>query len=163
MDKCTVSGKPADPDCEYAGVPQKEKLADGQHIDHYVLCDEDRAASYIRPLRTKYKHVGLKEPTNIRPLTDEEQERYAGLDYAWYEEYTSDKLPKLGKFWTLKEMERVNNGCGCETTMPIKCAETYSINPRFYSSTFCCWCKTYLPVGENGEFVWLDDGTRVGT
>jgi hypothetical protein len=53
--------------------------------------------------------------------------------------------------------------CGSVTTMPIKCAETYAVNPSFYGSTFCCICGDYFPVGEHGKFVWLDDNTKVGT
>jgi len=53
--------------------------------------------------------------------------------------------------------------CGTKTSMPQAIAETYAQNPKFYSGTFCCHCGTHLPVGEDGEFVWLDDGTKVGT
>lgn len=53
--------------------------------------------------------------------------------------------------------------CGTETTMPEKCAESYAVKPDFYTSTFCCACRDYFPVGENGNFKWLDDGTKVGT
>ena len=52
--------------------------------------------------------------------------------------------------------------CGTTTRMPQKCAETYAINPSFYGSTFCCTCGDYFPVGAEGEFVWLDDGKKVG-
>ena len=34
--------------------------------------------------------------------------------------------------------------------------------PGYYGSTFCARCACYLPVGLNGEFVWLDDGKKVG-
>ncbi len=53
--------------------------------------------------------------------------------------------------------------CGTVTTMPIACAKTYAANPGFYGSTFCCRCRDYFPVGENGKFVWLDYATKVGT
>lgn len=52
--------------------------------------------------------------------------------------------------------------CGAETTMGDRIAETYAINPGFYSGTFCCRCGGHFPVGAEGEFVWLD-GTKVGT
>lgn len=46
-------------------------------------------------------------------------------------------------------------------------AETYARAPHYYGSTFCVECRTHLPVGEHGEFVWIEtDGTngpRVGT
>jgi hypothetical protein len=56
-----------------------------------------------------------------------------------------------------------HQACGQKTTMPIACAETYAKQPSFYGSTFCCACGGYFPVGEDGQFVWLDDGTKVGT
>jgi len=53
--------------------------------------------------------------------------------------------------------------CGTVTTMSQYIAETYARDPCFYSGTFCCGCGTHLPVGADGEFVWVDDGTKVGT
>lgn len=37
-------------------APTEEKLPDGQNADHYVLCPEDRARGFVRPLRTSYIH-----------------------------------------------------------------------------------------------------------
>lgn len=53
--------------------------------------------------------------------------------------------------------------CGTTTTMSRSIAETYARDPFFYSGTFCCHCGTHLPTGEDGEFIWLDDGSKVGT
>jgi hypothetical protein len=53
--------------------------------------------------------------------------------------------------------------CGAITTMPRPIAESYAAAPNCYGATFCCTCKKYLPVGASGEFVWLDDDTKVGT
>ncbi len=52
--------------------------------------------------------------------------------------------------------------CGSVTTMAQALAETYARDPYFYSGTFCCNCRAHYPVGEDGEFVWTDDGTKVG-
>ena len=52
--------------------------------------------------------------------------------------------------------------CNSITTVPIKVAETYARQPNFYGSTFCCKCRNYFPVGEDGEFVWCEDGEKVG-
>lgn len=52
--------------------------------------------------------------------------------------------------------------CRTTTTMGQALAETYARDPKFYSGTYCCACRTHFPVGENGEFTWLD-GTKVGT
>jgi hypothetical protein len=57
----------------------------------------------------------------------------------------------------------IHEKCGVSTSMGQAIAETYARDPRFYSGTFCTYCKGHFPVGENGEFVWKDDGTKVGT
>lgn len=44
--------------------------------------------------------------------------------------------------------------CGAVTTMGQSIAETYARDPKFYSGTFCCNCRSHFPVA---EFVW--DGT----
>ena len=53
--------------------------------------------------------------------------------------------------------------CGTTTTMGLAIAETYARCPEFYGATYCVQCRMHLPVGAQGEFVWLDDGTKVGT
>lgn len=65
-------------------------------------------------------------------------------------------------------MKYKHTKCGCVTTMPRHCAETYATNPGFYGKTFCCQCGDYFPVGAAGEFTWVnEDGTdspeKVGT
>jgi hypothetical protein len=45
--------------------------------------------------------------------------------------------------------------CGVATTMGVALAQTYAANPRFYSGTFCCGCRTHFPLN---EFVWDPDG-----
>lgn len=52
--------------------------------------------------------------------------------------------------------------CGAVTTMGQALAETYARDPKFYSGTFCAHCGSHFPVGEEGEFVWLD-GNKVAT
>jgi hypothetical protein len=45
-------------------------------------------------------------------------------------------------------------------------AETYARDPRFYGATYCVSCGMHRPVGEHGEFVWLDGivpDDKVGT
>jgi hypothetical protein len=56
--------------------------------------------------------------------------------------------------------------CGNITTMSQAIAETYARDPGFYSGTFCCTCGAHFPIetyGQTGEFVWIDDGTKVGS
>jgi hypothetical protein len=52
--------------------------------------------------------------------------------------------------------------CNTVTTMGQALSETYARDPNFYSGTFCCNCGAHFPVGEDGEFVWMD-GEKVGT
>lgn len=53
--------------------------------------------------------------------------------------------------------------CGGTTYMPQACAETYAVNPSYYSATFCCHCGDYFPVGPDGEFVWENTDEKVGS
>lgn len=56
----------------------------------------------------------------------------------------------------------VHELCGTETRMGSELAETYARDPSFYGATYCVRCRLHKPVGEHGEFVWLD-GSKVGT
>lgn len=88
-----------------------KKGTDGQNEKYLILSNEERAKGFIRPVRTKYKHLK----------------------------------------------------CGSVTTMGLALSETYARQPSFYSTTFCCTCGAHFPVGENGEFTWDSDDTKVGT
>lgn len=156
----TASGRA--PAVEDGPTPTEETRPDGQKADHWVLSDEERAKGLIRPVRLSYRHVGVGKPKQLRELSDEEKERYAQFKYVAFEPYGEDRAPVTGRYWTQEQLDRAD-GCGQETRMPVKCAETYAAQPNFYGSTFCCHCQGYFPVGAQGEFVWLDDGTRVGT
>jgi hypothetical protein len=58
----------------------------------------------------------------------------------------------------------VHQKCGGTTTMSQSIAETYARDPYFYSGTFCVDCRGHFPVGEDGEFTWLDNpDQKVGT
>lgn len=60
-------------------------------------------------------------------------------------------------------MSYVHDKCGAETRMNYAIAETYARDPKFYTSTYCIRCCTHLPVGENGEFTWSGETSKVGT
>jgi len=159
------TGRGAPVDDPRAPAPTEQRLPDGQHTDHWILSDEERAKGFVRPVRLSYKHVGPPGPAHpLRDLTDEQAERYDGVGYVKFEEYPKDpERSAIGRYWTQEHLDAVGKGCGAVTSMPQPIAETYAREPGFYGSTFCATCCEYLPVGARGEFVWLDDGTRVGT
>lgn len=150
------------------GVPNTETREDGQQRGYVILCDEERAKGFVRPVRRTYRHVGRRPQFKTRPLTPEENARYnysgdgspefLEMFEAW-EPYPESMAPRAGRLWTVKELR---SGCGSPTTMGVALAETYARDPTFYSGTFCCACRAHFPVGPDGEFVW-DDGTKVGT
>lgn len=76
-------------------------------------------------------------------------------------------LPKSEEFVRPLRNSYVHLTCGLRTTMSKSIAETYAQNPSFYGATYCCGCRKHLPVGENGEFVWVEAGAetniKVGT
>jgi hypothetical protein len=143
----------------------KELRADGQQKGYVVLSEDERRKGFVRAVRRSYRHVGSSSPKNpLRDLTPDETERYSEFGYAKYEEYPKGESSITGKYWTQTELDRIGKGCGSVTTMGQALAETYARDPSFYAGTFCAGCGTHFPVGENGEFVWIDDPTqRVGT
>lgn len=115
-------------------------------------------ANFIRPLRHSYVHVGIKPTYPTRPLTAEETARYAAQNYVCFEQYPASEAPVTGRFWTLKQLASV--GCGEVTQMADELAETYAVDPKFYSSTYCVGCGAHLPVE---QFVWNGTNQRVGS
>lgn len=87
-------------------------------------------------------------------------------------------LKKIGadgmqeKYLVLSEEERAkgfvrplrrsykHDKCGTVTTMGLALCETYARDPSFYGGTYCCGCRTHLPLA---EFKWTEDGQVVGT
>jgi hypothetical protein len=91
----------------------------------------------------------------------------------------SEPVPQAEVYLVLSDEERAQGfvrplrqsyrhlTCGSVTTMGLIIAETYARRPDFYGATYCVGCGMHRPVGEDGEFVWVDrDGTvtdqRVG-
>lgn len=165
MARETSSGRPPVVTDESSPVPDTRTLEDGQHADHWVLSTDERAKGFIRPLRRSYRHVGAPGPSEpLRDLTPDERARYADYKYVKYEPYPESALPVTGRFWTQAQLDQIGKGCGTVTTMRGHAiVETYARDPGFYSSTFCCGCHQYLPVGKDGEFVWDGTTERVGT
>ena len=136
----------------------------GQQKEYLVLSEEERAKGFVRPVRRSYQHVGRPGPKGtLRNLTADEKKRYDGLGYVQFEEYPESEAPTTGRYWTQKELDKVDKGCGVVTTMAQQIAETYAREPRFYGATFCVGCRKHLPVGPQGEFVWDGTNERVGT
>lgn len=132
--------------------------SDGQHEVYLVLSEEERAKGFVRPVRTRYKHVGIRPSNPTRPLTEEEQARHAGCNYVCYEPYPpSEDTCVVGRYWTQRQL---SSGCGVVTSMGLALCETYARSPDFYGATFCVGCSEHYPVG---EFVWDVDGTVVGS
>jgi hypothetical protein len=80
----------------------------GQQKDYVVLSQEERAKGFIRPVRRSYIHRGKQPPSNLRDLTDEEKERQSGCGYVKYEEYSEDKAPAVGRYWTQEQFQLTN-------------------------------------------------------
>ena len=73
----------------------------------------------------------------------------------------SESERKKGFVRPFRDMYR-HNKCGTITTMSRSIAETYARDPHFYSGTFCLHCKAHFPVGEDGEFTWMEnDGSEI--
>lgn len=164
--RCTVKGEaPENPDT--APAPTDRTLPDGQKADHWVLCEAERAKGYVRPVRLEYRHVGRPGPKY--PLIDldaEQLKRFEHLTepYIKFEKFPKSMLPSTGRYWSQKDLDAIDKGCGQRTTMPSACAETYAREPGYYGKTFCCTCGDYFRVGADGEFIWTDgSGERVGT
>lgn len=142
-DVTTTSGKPID-------GKTTELKENGQQNDYVILTEEERGKGFIRPVRTSYKHVGVRPKYPLRDLTPEQLEQFGDLDYIKYEEYPKGEST-IGRYWTQKKLE---SGCGTVTTMSLALAETYARDPKFYGGTFCTGCGEHIKVA---EFVW--DGT----
>lgn len=163
-----------DPNSPCLKSGQKES---GQNACYLVLSEEEIAKGLIRPIRTKYIHVGKK-------IERDEEGRIIGRlikiddsDYPTNEYYTKetgyggyiaypDGHNAVGRYLKTEEVEAIVarkkhfGGCGAETRMDETIAETYARDPKFYGATFCVGCNKHLPVG---EFEWSDGGEIVGS
>jgi hypothetical protein len=54
---CTTDGRPPDPDYAELGNAPRPVTSNGQHESYYVLCAEERAKGFVRPVRHSYRHV----------------------------------------------------------------------------------------------------------
>lgn len=147
-----------------------EQSAEGNklHRSYIVLTEEERAKGFVRPVRQRYKHVGIRPKFELLPLTEEQKAKNATYGYVGYEAYPVGSPEKerglVGRYWTQAQLD---SGCGGITIMGLAIAETYARKPDFYGATMCVHCGAHYPVGEHGEFVWIErdgsEGPRVGT
>lgn len=144
-----------------------ETRDNGQQKDYVVLSPAERAKGFVRPVRETYRHVGKQVCGYPNPLSSGGFPMVCTLAPGHDCDHRFDYQAK-----DIGEIERAGNkhrigGCGHETTMGLSLAETYARDPHFYSGTFCVKCRSHFPVGERGEFVWLEndgrEGPRVGT
>ena len=148
---CLTDGSPVSPD------HRELDPTTGLQKGYVVLCPEERAKGFVRPVRLSYRHIGKRPKYPLRDLTDEERERYGQFGYVAFEVYPESESPATGRFWTKKQL---SSGCGMVTTMEHALAATYARDPKFYSATFCSWCRNHFAVE---EFTWVSDGSVVGS
>lgn len=149
-DTTLADGSPVTPD------HREIDPATGMQKGYVVLSEAERAKGFVRPVRETYIHLGVRPKYPLRPVTDEEKDRYAD-HYIVFETYPPELGPKVGRFWTAAELA---SGCGTATTMGNALAETYARDPKFYGATFCAYCGTHFPVD---HFVWAGTDQRVGS
>jgi hypothetical protein len=56
--------------------------------------------------------------------------------------------------------EYQHQSCRTTTRIGLGIAETFSIDPTFYSTTYCQHCLCYFPTS---EFIWIADESLVGS
>lgn len=106
-----------------------------QAVVYLVLSEQDRAAGFVRPVRTSYVHSKPGSSAGPAACT-------CGGDNDGH------------------TASCVLTPCGAVTTMGWALSETYARQPDFYGSTYCTGCRMHRPVA---EFVWTVDGQRVGS
>lgn len=157
------SGCAADASGKHLWDADTSNRGDGQQKGYVVLSDAEIAKGFVRPVRRAYKHVGRRPKHPTRELTADERQRYnenSSDPFVLVEVYPPEMAPRTSRLWTGTEF---HSGCGTTTTMGLALCETYARKPDFYSGTFCATCREHFPVGADGEFVWVEDGERVGT
>ena len=109
------------------------------------------------PADPRLKHGTDAEPVpqNEVYLVLSEEERAKGFVRPLRRSYRHVG-PEIGSIFPLDQPR----GCGSVTDMGLALCETYARDPKFYGSTYCVYCQKHLPVT---EFVWVEDGKRVGS
>jgi hypothetical protein len=141
--------------------------ASGMQKGYVVLCPEERAKGFVRPVRRSYKHAGRSVCGKMRSMENEPEYRrilggprfvcvgqigHSGKCVSWTQVTQPEHAEISGGIKI--------GGCGAITTMSLALAETYARDPKFYSGTYCVGCRTHFPVA---EFTWDPDGSVVGS
>jgi hypothetical protein len=139
----------------------------GQNESYMVLSEDEIKKGFVRPIRNSYIHVGkIPSYKRIHKILEENDEYFPKYSALMTVIEKEDGSFLGGSYVTPEELDAWQNnkmigGCGTTTTINSKeIVETYSRNPSFYDSTFCCECGKHLPVG---EFVWSGTKERVGS
>lgn len=158
MDKlCTTSGNPID---EHTRDIDPNT---GQQRDYVILCEEERAKGFVKPVQDTYTHVG--RPACGKPLEGNEppagKVAFLCNGKPGHDGPCSSWLPVTAVQLAYFQKHSRLRGCGATTKMARTIAETYAREPSFYTGTYCFRCQEHFPVGPEGEFEWAD-GSKVG-
>lgn len=101
-----------------------------------------------------------------KKATKEALERASGREWYWLgrgtadvgRPLTSDQLAK-GFIRPIKRWY-MHNVCGTITSMSNEQAEKFARVPQAFRDTYCVQCQENRPVD---EFIWVDDGSQVGS
>jgi hypothetical protein len=155
---------PNDPDLghgpDLGEVPQNKK--------YLVLSEEELAKGFIRPVRTTYVHKGRLFDKGIEMLEEPYVSDHNGKTYVAIAAVllNEDGSRKGGAYLTQEELDQHRKtggyvgGCGVETVMGLKLAQTWARDINFYGATYCCGCNKHIGVH---EFLWSDDGEMLGS
>lgn len=130
----------------------------GDQGDHHPTSDDDIVTCPTCRRLNGFALRTLTDGTQIYPGHTEKRPNGQQRDYVVLSESERAKGFVRPYRDTYKHLK-----CGAVTTMGRALSETYARDPDFYSGTFCCACGTHFPVGDDGEFVWVLDGSKVGT
>lgn len=142
----------------------REITANGQQRGYVVLSDAERAKGFVRPVRDAYRHTGRVICGKSGGRCDDgnkiaERICHFAIGHKGQCGEIGWRILDGAEIVRLHETGRLG-GCDRVTTMGRSLAETYARDPAFYSGTFCSTCRSHFPVGENGEFTWLENDGR---
>lgn len=140
-----------------------------QHLSHLLAVKASEAANNIRVRKDEARRKAAEAIpvdrnavtlANGSPVTEDHRELKPNGQQRDYV-VLSDEERKKGFVRPVRRSYK-HLTCGVVTTMSQSIAETYARDPKFYGGTFCVQCGKHFPVGADGEFIWIDDGTKVG-